>query len=471
MTETLLVMSIGVPLIAAITTPFIGKVSRGAQYACAIGFMLVTLISSIILMSETINLGKISAIGLLYADAASTFVITVISLLGLAAVIYSTRYMAKDGNQDLYYFLSFLFVANMIGLSLTYNIVLLYVFLETATVSSAILVLYGRTIKALNATFVYLVLSIFGAVLVLIGIFLCYSLFQSVDLRAISVSVTNPTDPTLVLSTAVLIFLGFGIKAGMVPFGLIWLPKAHAEAPSPISCLLSGVLVQVSAFAMAKIIYFPIFGAFEALKWTVATFGVLSMIIGSAFAFSEKDIKRMLAYSTISEIGFIVLMIGVGTALSISAYLGHILNHALAKGLLFLCAGTIIYQTGLRDMNSLGGLAKRMPITTVAFLIGAFTLIGIPPLLGFYTGRMLEEASSGLASFIPIFGTITTIITFLFYAKAIYKIFIRRIPEQLKETKEAPAVLQIPVLLLALLIVVFGLFPNIVMGAVRLIAG
>ncbi|MEM2851546.1 MAG: proton-conducting transporter membrane subunit, partial [Candidatus Bathyarchaeia archaeon] len=455
----------------AFIIPFISKVSRRAQYGCSIGFMFVTLILSIILMSETINLGKISAIGLLYADAASTFVITVISLLGLAAVIYSTRYMAEDGNQDLYYFLSFLFVANMIGLSLTYNILLLYVFLEAATVSSAILVLYGRTVKALNATFVYLVLSIFGAILVLIGIFLCYSLFQSVDLRVISVGVTNLTNLNLVLSTAVLFFLGFGIKAGMVPFGLIWLPKAHAEAPSPISCLLSGVLVQVSAFAMAKIIYFPIFGAFEVLKWTVVTFGLLSMIIGSVFAFLERDIKRMLAYSTISEIGFIVLMIGVGTTLSVSAYLGHILNHALAKGLLFLCAGSIIYQTGLRDMNSLGGLAKRMPLTTIAFLIGAFTLIGIPPLLGFYTGRMLEEASIELASFLPIFGMITTVITFLFYAKAIYKIFIKRIPKQLKGTKEAPAVLQIPVLFLALLIVAFGLFPNIVMDVVRLIAG
>jgi NADH:ubiquinone oxidoreductase subunit 5 (subunit L)/multisubunit Na+/H+ antiporter MnhA subunit len=112
-----------------------------------------------------------------------------------------------------------------------------------------------------------------------------------------------------------------------------------------------------------------------------------------------------------------------------------------------------------------------MPLTTIAFLIGAFTLIGIPPLLGFYTGRMLEEASSGLSTFIPIFGTITTVITFLVYAKAIYKIFIRRIPEQLREAKEAPAVLQIPVLLLALLIVIFGLFPNIVIVAVRLIAG
>ena len=183
---------------------------------------------------------------------------------------------------------------------------------------------------------------------------------------------------------AAFFLLGFGLKAAIVPFHA-WLPDAHPSAPAPISAMLSGLLIKVSGvYAMTRI-FFNVFGLTPALTTVLTVLGIASIFVGAFLAIGQKDMKRMLAYSSISQVGYVVLGIGIGTPLGILGGLFHLFNHALAKGLLFLNAGSVQQATGTRNLDEMGGLAKRMPVTAATSLVGSLSIAGVPPLGGFWS--------------------------------------------------------------------------------------
>ena len=210
----------------------------------------------------------------------------------------------------------------------------------------------------------------------------------SLGFAAVAEACASSTPAAVVGFCAALFIMGFGLKAALVPFHA-WLPDAHPSAPAPISAMLSGLLIKVSGVYALTRIFFNVFGLSRpALSQVLMILGAVSIVVAAFLALGQKDMKRMLAYSSISQVGYVVLGIGIGTPLGIAGGLFHLFNHALAKGLLFFNSGSVQQSTGTRDLDEMGGLAKRMPLTAATSLVGSLSIAGVPA-----ARRLLEQAA------------------------------------------------------------------------------
>ncbi len=344
-------------------------------------------------------------------DALTSLMLLAINGVGLAAAIYSVDYMRRYTDKPRYYALFLLLVAGMNGAVLTGDLFNLYVFMEVAAVASYALVAFGCGHQELEASFKYAVLGTFASVFILIGVALVYGVTGTLSMAHIAsrVSVTGMTVP---LSLAVGLFLcGFGLKAALVPFHA-WLPDAHLAAPAPVSAMLSGVLIKaIGIYVVARLI-FNVFGADENLLQVLRWLGAVSMIVGGLLATGQSDIKRLFAYSSINQVGYIVLGLGLGTPLGVVGALYHLINHSLFKSLLFLNAGTVEYATGSRDLERLGGLRQRIPVTGTTSLLASMSIAGIPPLNGFWSKLIIilacvEVGSLGFAAAAVVMSIVT----------------------------------------------------------------
>jgi multicomponent Na+:H+ antiporter subunit D len=264
--------------------------------------------------------------------------------------------------------------------------------------------------------------------------------------------------PTAVALCAALFLLGFGLKAALIPFHA-WLPDAHPSAPAPISAILSGLLIKVSGvYAMTRI-FFHVFGLTPALSQVLMWMGAVSIVVAALLALGQRDMKRMLAYSSISQVGYVVLGLGLGTPLGIAGGLFHLLNHAVAKGLLFLNSGSVQQATGTRDLEEMGGLAKRMPVTAATNLIGSLSISGVPPLGGFWSKLLiiiaLVQSREGLLAVIAVLASVLTLWYYLILQR---KAFFGRLNERWAAVKEAPFWMSAASILLALICLGLGIF-------------
>jgi formate hydrogenlyase subunit 3/multisubunit Na+/H+ antiporter MnhD subunit len=266
--------------------------------------------------------------------------------------------------------------------------------------------------------------------------------------------------------------VGFGTKAGLAPFHP-WLPDAHAEAPSPVSALLSGVMIKTAIYALARVmsIFFPV-GAYHPVAMFVIILGAFTMLLDAVMIMAQDDLKRMLAYSSVSQMGYIAMglgLVGLGVGHNV-AYLGgygsvfHIVNHALSKAILFLAVGAVLYATAGRSMNQLRGLAKQMPVTGVCFFIAALAIAGIPPFSGFWSKLTLylagAEAHLWWAVGIAIASSLLTLAAFV---RAGYKVFWSDGDPDAVITPAArvPVTMLVPMVALTLLVILFGLYPSL----------
>ncbi len=346
---------------------------------------------------------------ILELDGLSTLMVGMICLLGLAVSVYSISYMGhyKKRNVAVLGFFTNLFIAMMLLVVTVANGFYFLIFWEMMTLTSYFLVIYeGEKKESIQAGFLYMLVAHAGTALIMLSFFVFYSSAGSFDFEAFRQSQLPPTIRSLVFLLA---FFGFGAKAGMVPLH-IWLPRAHPAAPSPVSALLSGVMIKTAIYGILRFCI-DILGA-TVLWWglLVLFFGALSAILGVLYALAERDVKRILAYSSVENVGIILLGIGTGmiglatrqpvvTLLGFLAALYHALNHSLFKGLLFLGAGSMDYRLHTRDLNQMGGLGHLMPWTGATFLVGALAISAVPPLNGFvsewFTYQSLFAGSSG----------------------------------------------------------------------------
>ena len=271
--------------------------------------------------------------------------------------------------------------------------------------------------------------------------------------------------PTALLAVALLV-IGFGTKAGLAPFHP-WLPDAHAEAPTPVSVLLSGVMIKVAIYALARTvsIFFPVLP--QLTTFTVAL-GTFTMLLGVILALVQDDLKRLLAYSSVSQMGYVLAGVGLGTYLGYYGGFFHLLNHAIFKGLLFMCVGAVVYATGARKVSELGGLARRMPITGMCFLVGGLAIAGFPPFNGFMSKLTvyLALASSGLwwAVVAAVFTSVLTMVALLRPAYRVFWAAPAGSVERLREVREVPATVWGPMVVLALACLVLGVAPQLAHG-------
>ena len=379
--------------------------------------------------------------------------------LALASAVFSYRYITHRRPE--FYTVLLLMVAGMFGIAITGDLFNLYVFFEIMSASSYILVAWNRTRESLEGSIKYLIINAFATSLILLGIAFMYGLTGTLNMADIAVRL----QPSIILATAVgLMMTGFLVKAALFPLHF-WLADAHPAAPSPMSALLSGVVVNLGLYSMLRFAFIisPAMNVYSILL----VLGILSVVIASFLAMVQKDIKRLLAYSTIVQMGYCFLAIGLGTQLGLSAGLFHMLNHALAKCLLFLCAGVIVYTVGVRNMNELGGLAKRMPIVAGCFGIGALSIVGIPPFSGFASKYMIYLATWEVSPILTVFAIVMAGVTLVYNIKAFSAIFLGPENKNLRIERTVPKSMVLVLLGLAAVIVVLGFFPDLGLSLVQ----
>jgi hydrogenase-4 component B len=341
-------------------------------------------------------------------DPLAALMLLAISLLMFACALYSLAYVREYAGRGAWAMGFFLnsFVAAMVALVVADNAFYFLIFFELMSLASYFLVISDQDPEAVSAGFLYFLIAHAGSVLIMVAFFILYSHSGSLDFDSFRGAHLSAPLASLVFLLA---FFGFGAKAGMVPLHS-WLPRAHPAAPSHASALMSGVMVKIGVFGIIKV-GVDLLGAH--LAWwglLVLGFGAVSAVLGVLYALAEHDIKRLLAYHTVENVGIILMGVGTGmialagghtelAGLAFLAALYHTLNHAVFKGLLFLGAGAIIFRTHNRDMELMGGLARRMPLTASCFLIGAMAISALPPLNGFvsewFTYQALFSLSQG----------------------------------------------------------------------------
>ncbi|MCS7132976.1 MAG: hypothetical protein NZ918_04595 [Aigarchaeota archaeon] len=402
-------------------------------------------------------------------DPLSLYLSMIFCGIGLAASIYSIRYMEleRETGLDRYYLLLLTLVAGMIGVTLANDFFTLYVFWELMAISSYSLVSFRKwSWEAVEAGFKYLLMSSIGSLMALLGIALLYGLTGSLGFDVLKAALASGRSPAAHLSLA-LIMIGFGVTAAIVPFHS-WLPDAHPAAPTPISAVLSGVVIKTGVYAMLWSLFKVFTPQVYGFGWIIMGLGALTMTFANITAIMQSDIKRFLAYSSIANIGYIITGMGIAAhvaanysgefrivALALAGSLLHILNHALGKGLSFLSAGCYIVRAGTREISSLGGIGLKMPATTTSLGIGLLNLAGIPPLSGFWSKLFIASAGLGILSDISLIAVTAVFILNSILAAGYYLWFLQRIVFKRgaggysSEINEAPASMLAPLIALA----------------------
>lgn len=361
----------------------------------------------------------------LVLDSLSYPFILLITLVGFLATVYSGKYMEKEHGLTSYFTLLTLFVGGMIGVVLVSNLFLFYIFWELMLIPSYALIAYWGTGNPRLIGFKYFIFTHAGALSLLIGIAWLAAVFGDLNIFSLSekAMLASETLRPILTSIAVLIFIGAAVKMAVFPFHT-WLPDAHAEAPTPISVLLSGVMIKTGVYAVARLVLGIMPFTMMDLRLPIAILALVSMVWGGVMALVQTDVKRLLAYSSISQIGYIVFGLAAANLAGVQGALFHVLNHGFAKSLLFMAAGVLIHEVHERDIRKLGGLGSKMPLTTVAMLVGGLSIAGTPPLGGFMSEWMIFAGGveAGWSIFVAV-AVFATAITAGYYLRMVRAVF------------------------------------------------
>lgn len=452
----------------------VSMIASAASLAC-----LIALIKPVMIDGEIISywLGSRGiaggyAIGIaIEVDALSLFFGLLVGIAAFAACVYSLDYVTHDAHQVQYYTLLLMTSGGVLGMVLTGDIFNMYIMVEILTIGAVGLTAYrSKSEGALEAAFKYLVVGSIGSAFILTAIVMLYAEAHTLNLAQLSALLPGILGSGRMKIAFALLLAGFSTKAFIVPFHPL-AADAHGAAPASVSLLISGVLTKSGLYAIIRLCYF-LFQVMDkgTMQFLLVFLGCVSMLVCVTMALAQHDFKRLLAFHSISQIGYVLTAIGLATALGLSAGLYHAMNHTIFKGLLFLAAGAVMHQTGTGDLDRLGGLAKKMPHTTVMFLIGAFSISGLPPFNGFASKWMIYQAiyqkavESGnfLFVFALIAALVTSVLTLASFVKVSQSVFFGQLSVEFENTEEAPIGMRIAMGLLAALCVITGLFPNLV---------
>jgi multicomponent Na+:H+ antiporter subunit D len=462
-----------VNLLGALAMPFIGIASeRMGGKLREVWFVLVSAVS-LIGVYQLYTQVKATADGvlLIYSwgqapplsgcfeiDMLGVFMAFSIAFLGLLVAIYSISYMEHETRVTEFYTLVTFMIAGMYGIVLSGDLFTLFVFWELMGLSSYVLVSYlKQNWGPIEAGFKYLIMSATAGAFLLLSMALLYGLAGTLNFALLASSMRgNPLTPWTILLFATLI-IGFGIKSAIVPMHT-WLPDAHPEAPSPISALLSGVIIETGLYALTRLLYI-VFDP-SVFFMPLAIMAAVGMTIGNIMALRQDDVKRMLAYSSVAQVGFMLIGISTGTSYGLLGTFLHIFNHSLLKGMAFLGIGSIIEQTGSRDINSLQGISKVMPLTTVSLIIALLGLGGVPGTNGFISKFILFSSAIGAGlPILVIIGVLNSALSMAYYLRVIMIMVTGNVPEG-STIKEAPILMVGVTAFMALLIIILGIYPG-----------
>jgi len=483
----LIPLFIAIPLAGAFLIMILGKFFMDMNRYFASMILLILLIFSIFSLATTgtdISVYKVGGwepvnkipIGIyMVMDGLTVIVLCIINVVGFMSVFYSISYIKRYTSENYFYALFCLMIAGMNGVVLSGDLFNIFVFLEISVIAAYALVAFGVEKNELEATFKYQVLGGLASFLILFGIGFIYWKAKTLNIADIREVFSNGYDKRYYVLVQVLILAGFGLKAAIIPFHA-WLPDAHSSAPSPISAMLSGVLIKAVGIYVIIRLFFNMFDITEGTAILITSMGALSMVIGVFLAIGQWDIKRLLAYHSISQMGYVVLSTGIGmilisrgirlevAALAIAGGLFHLVNHAMFKGLLFLNAGAIEYKTGTRDLKEMGGLSGIMPWTSSTSFVASMSISGIPPFNGFFSKLIIIIAAIlGRFYFLALLAVIVSIITLASFLKFQRYAFYNTKEKKKTEKNDVPFPMVFSMVMMSILCVLLSLlvFPGI----------
>lgn len=405
-------------------------------------------------------------------DAANALVALIVSGIAALTLPYALKSVDKEIPQQqhsLFYAAFMLCFTGLLGITQTGDIFNLFVFLEISSLSSYALISLGRQRRALTASYQYLIMGTIGATFFLIGVGLLYAMTGTLNMMDLSQKLPALFDNRTIHTAFAFIMVGFALKLALFPLHL-WLPNAYTYAPSVVTIFLSATATKVAVYVMVRII-FSVFGfsfientPTDELFLLLCVIGILAM---SFYAIYQQDSKRLLAYSSVAQVGYMMLGIGFGSVLGLTATLVHLFNHALMKGALFMGIGALVYRVGSSRLEHLSGLGKHMPWTFAAIVIGGLSLIGVPGTAGFISKWYLVlaaiEKQHWLIVAVILIGSMLAVI---YVWKLIEVLYFKPVNEsaQSNPVKEAPLMLLIPTWILVIANVYFGINTELTVG-------
>ena len=408
---------------------------------------------------------------MLTIDGLSILLAFIISIIGFLSLIFAFEYMKKESGLGLFYTLCMLMMTGFLGIVLTGDLFNMYVFIEISAVASFALIAFDKdNPESIEASLKYLIVGSIASTFILIGIALLYGEYGTLAIAQLAYYIGM--NPSFVGNIALALFIvGFALKCGAVPLHM-WLADAYGFAPLPVAVMLGGFATKTAIYTIVRIV-FTLFGVAvdkNVIGWILIIFGILSMFVGVSMALLQTDYKRLLAYHIVSQIGYMLLGIGIGFTLmvasptisinSINGGLFHVLNHAQYKALLFMTACVIMYKTQTTNLNELGGLAKSLPITTMCFIVGAASISGIPPFNGFASKWLIYTSSAMFNPVITLIAISVSALTLASFLKVFLSAFSGYTVAKCDCVGEAPLIILIPMILLAISCILMGVFPE-----------
>jgi multicomponent Na+:H+ antiporter subunit D len=478
------VLQVIIPLIAAPICLLLRKSELAWAFSTLVAFM--TLAVSVALLSQVMQTGPVSyelggwkaPWGIEYRvdmlNAPLLVLISAISALALLASRTSIENEIPENRHTFFYIAWLLCMAGLLGITATGDAFNVFVFLEISSLATYTLIALGKDRRALWASFQYLVAGTIGATFILIGIGLMYVMTGTLNMADLAQRLPDVENTKTVFTAFAFLIVGVCMKLALFPLHL-WLPNAYTFAPSIVTTFLAATATKVAVYVMIRFI-FDVFG-FEfsfthfPLQEVLLTLGIAGIFVASVVAIYQDNLKRMLAYSSVAQVGYIMLGISFASQTGIMATLLHMLNHGLMKGALFLALAAVVYRMGIAQLSQMHGIASRMPLTMAAFLIGGLSLIGVPLTVGFISKWYLVSAALENGWW-PVAAAILlgSLLSVVYIWRVIEVAYFKPVSESTPDVKEAPAALLIPMWILVLANLYFGIETSLTVGVSQMAA-
>lgn len=459
-------------VVAAMVAGLIGAKSQRAAFAVTLVGASAGLVLAGLGLWHVLRVGTLThdlggwppPIGIEYVlDPLAAYMTVVITAVGLLVLAFPTRagFDATPPSRMPLYPLTLVLLAGLLGVVLAGDLFNLFVFLEVYAIATYALIALGGD-RATFAAFRYLIFGTIGSMLYLLGVGFLYFTVGTLNMADVAERLTGLADTSSVVTAFALIVIGLSLKMALFPLH-VWLPEAHSFAPPSVAALLAAVQVKAAAYALVRILLSVAPPELVGDGWTptaaLGWFGAAGIVFGSVMAIAQHDFKRLLAYSTVAQLGFIGLGIGLANQQGLIGALLHVANHAVMKSCLFLIAGSVLAQTGLRDIPRFAGLGRRMPLTVFAFTLAAASMVGVPPTAGFFSKLylLLGSIEAGNWVFVVVIMA-STLMTAAYFLKVFEQVLTRDpVEEVVRRAVEPRAAYLSPVLVLAGGVVVLGL--------------
>lgn len=474
MNEQLIPLIVIAPLLTALLTPLLSYFSSILLRIFSVLSVAVSAYSALQALLATLENGPLRyffggwppPIGIEYViDPLSGIIALLISSISLIVIVYAGSYLKNENwlKQATFFGLYLLITAGLLGMVVTGDVFNLYVFLEISSLATYGIIAAGGY-KGMVASFKYLLLGTIGASLYLLGIGYLYGLTGTLNMLDLQILVQPLMDTPALMIALVLIAVGLALKTALFPLHG-WLPDAYTYAPPPATAFISGVATKVPAYVMLRLFYMIFAGAEGLVPQIMTVLGWLAVggiIIGSIMAIAQTDLRRMLAYSSVAQVGYIVLGLAIGNIYAFIGAVLHIISHAVMKSCLFLVAGGVQYKNKDVSIEGLIGMCKKMPLSMGALVLAALSMIGIPPMGGFFSKwyLVLGAIEKNMWIYVAVL-VLSSLLNLIYFFRLIENIYLRNDKETNVTTApkglELPLPMIIPILVLGIGIVAIGL--------------